>query len=103
MNQTIESLVEYLGLNKKIIMYWKRKGFDWFDFVDQLKKCTGFGNQKKLFYEAFGVYTAEGRIDVIWNRFVNHQFVQEEIEKENIIKKKKLDKIKEERKQGRVV
>lgn len=100
---TLEFLIDYFGTLRATLYDWKRKRIDVYLFYNELLKCESYKCQRDLFYKTLGVCYTENRIDVDWTRFINKQLEMEELEAEKRIKKNRIKKIKQDKKEGRII
>lgn len=98
-----ETLIDYFGIQMRTLYDWHKKSFNVYEFYYSLLQCNSYKCQKQLFYTVLSSDYTENKIDIAWNRFINKRLESEELEAEKRRKKKNISKLKEEKKEGRIL
>lgn len=100
---TVEQMATFFGMEKRNFQYWRKRKINFEELIQQLINCERHGCERKLIYEAFLKVTDEAGVDRVWNSYIRHRLNQKELEEQKKIIKKKLQKMIQEKREGRVL
>jgi len=102
-NVTFYELRVFFGVEKRFVKAGMKKGIDFDKLYAVATSNETYGHKRNYMYEVFrNCDIQENLIDTFWSRYVRLQTIRDEQEQIRSYAKSKIEKIKKEKKEGRI-